>query len=189
MAESPKTPFTILNGVSNKLFKRAVMFRKMIKRIYKGKVAASFNKSLLIVLVNWPHVQEAGHPFLKTVKIFHSATDTTDAKMILDSGCEIHNLISYQVVDDMHKTDSINYAAESICACLNGETLISMGTITLRWKGRGFRKIFETTFYVVGEDDVPWQVILGAETIRKESILKFTGFGGRTMLPRKSKGM
>jgi hypothetical protein len=112
-----------------------------------------------------------------------------DAKMILDTGCEAHNLISYQVIDDMHKAENIIQSAQPICICLNGETLVSMGTIILRWKGRGFRKIFETTFHIIEDNDLPWQVILGAETIRKESILTFMGFGGRTMLPKKTKGM
>jgi hypothetical protein len=112
-----------------------------------------------------------------------------DVKMILDTGCEAYNLITYQVVDNMHKAEEINGSAEPICICLNGETLASMGTINLRWKGRGFRKIFETTFHVIGGDNMSWQVILGAETIKRECILKFMGFGGRTILPKKTKGI
>lgn len=113
-------------------------------------------------------------------------TETMEAKMILDTGCEAHNLIAYQVVNGMHKVESIMFSEQPICICLNGENLVSTGTIILRWKGRGFRKIFETTFHVIEEDTLPWQVILGAETIRKESILKFVGFGGRTVLPKKT---
>lgn len=108
--------------------------------------------------------------------------------MILDTGCEAHNLIAYRVIVDMSLVKDIILSSTPICICLNGDTLISMGTIILRWKGRGFRKVFETTFHVIEDNDLPWQVILGAETIRKESILKFMGFGGRTILPKKTKG-
>ncbi|PMD64633.1 uncharacterized protein K444DRAFT_659903 [Hyaloscypha bicolor E] len=144
------------------------MFQKMIKRISKRKDAG-------------------GSPFIKTVKIYRSEAQVIDVKMILDTGCEAYNLITYQVVDNMHKAEEINGSAELICICLNGETLASMGTINLRWKGRGFRKIFETTFHVIGGDNMSWQVILGAETIKRECILKFMGFGGRTILPKKTK--
>ncbi|KUJ21247.1 uncharacterized protein LY89DRAFT_730035 [Mollisia scopiformis] len=110
MPGAPKSQINHFSAASNKVFRRAIILRKMIKRVAKGK--------------------EASNPFLKTIKIFCSKTETTDAKMILDTGCEAHNLISYQVIDDMHKTENI---------------------------------------------------------IKKESILKFMGFGGRTMLPKKTK--
>jgi hypothetical protein len=109
--------------------------------------------------------------------------------MMLDTGCEAHNLITYQVVADILKAENIDRCAQPICICLNDETLVSMGTIKLCWKGRGFRKIFETTFHVIDGDSLPWQVILGAETIKKECILKFMGFGGRTILPKETKGI
>ncbi|KAH8778355.1 hypothetical protein F5882DRAFT_519744 [Hyaloscypha sp. PMI_1271] len=168
MLETTKSQPNIFTHASNKMLRRAIMFQKMIKRISKRK--------------------EAGvSPFIKTVKIYRSETQVTDVKMILYTGCEAYNLIAYQVVDNMQKVEEINGSAEPICICLNGETLVSMGTINLRWKGRGFRKIFETTFHVIGGDNMSWQVILGAETIKRECILKFMGFGGRNILPKKSK--
>jgi hypothetical protein len=74
---------------------------------------------------------------------------------------------------------------QSILTCLNGNELVSLGTIELRWKGKGFRKIFRTTFHVIGGDVLPWEVLLGAETIQKHSILKFAGFGGTAVFPKK----
>lgn len=189
MPDTPKSPLNHFSAASNKVFRHAINVRKMIKRIASGKVL-SCNVSLSR---KWAALadylcKEASNPFLKTVKIFWSETETMDAKMILDTGCEAHNLISYQVIDDMHETQNIILSAQPICICLNGENLVSMGTVILRWKGRGFRKIFQTTFHVIEDNGLPWQVILGAETIRRESILKFMGFGGRTILPKKTKG-
>ncbi|KAH8651867.1 hypothetical protein BGZ60DRAFT_420408 [Tricladium varicosporioides] len=109
--------------------------------------------------------------------------------MRLDTGCEIHNLITLQAVHRLHMSDEVTGDSEPICTCLNGEQLISMGTITLRWKGKCFRKIFTTVFHVINGDSLPWDVILGAETIHEHSILKFAGFGGANpILPKRTKG-
>lgn len=78
---------------------------------------------------------------------------------------------------------------ESNVVCLNGSSLSSVGTITLRWKGKRFRKIFTTTFHVFDGQSTTWQVILGAETIVEHGILKFAGFAGQSVftLPKKIK--
>jgi hypothetical protein len=110
--------------------------------------------------------------------------------MRLDTGCEVHNLITLQAVHRLHMSDNVIIHNESICTCLNGELLISMGTVILRWKGKRFRKIFTTAFHVIDGDTLPWDTILGAETIHEHGILKFAGFGGAThILPKKTKGM
>jgi hypothetical protein len=110
--------------------------------------------------------------------------------MRLDTGCEVHNLITLQAVQRLRMSDNMIIYNESICTCLNGELLISMGTLVLRWKGKRFRKIFSTVFHVIDGDTLPWDTILGAETIHEHGILKFAGFGGAThILPRKTKGM
>jgi hypothetical protein len=110
--------------------------------------------------------------------------------MKLDTGCEAHNLITTQVILDLGIIDRISLQNQTICTCLSGEELSSIGTISLRWKGKGFRKIFTTEFNVVEGGALPWEVILGAKTINEHSILKFAGFGGSSyVLPKKSKGM
>ena len=110
--------------------------------------------------------------------------------MTLDTGCEVHNLITLQAVCRLRMFDNMTINDESICTCLNGEQLISMATLILRWKGKCFRKIFTTLFHVIDGDSLPWDVILGAETIREHGILKFAGFGGaRLILPKKTKGL
>ncbi|KAH8592646.1 hypothetical protein B0O99DRAFT_597082 [Bisporella sp. PMI_857] len=108
--------------------------------------------------------------------------------MRLDTGCEVYNLITLQTVHRLHMSDKVIIYSEPICTCLNGEQLISMGTLVLRWKGKRFRKIFTTVFHVINGDSLPWEVILGAETIHEHSILKFAGFGGASpILPKKTK--
>jgi hypothetical protein len=110
-------------------------------------------------------------------------------KMRLDTGCEVHDLITRQVVYNLQLSDNVIPQDEAICACLNGEQLISTGKIVLRWKGKRFRKVFETTFYIIDKDVLPWQVILEAKTIHEHGILKFAGFGGYPILPKKTKGV
>jgi hypothetical protein len=110
--------------------------------------------------------------------------------MRLDTGCEVHNLITLQAVYRLHMSDNMTIHNEPLCTCLNGEELISMGTLVLRWKGKRFRKIFTTLFHVINGDSLPWDVILGAETIDEHCILKFAGFGGASpILPKKTKGL
>jgi hypothetical protein len=107
--------------------------------------------------------------------------------MKLDTGCEEHNLITAQLLHEHGLWDFVSLDAQSILTCLNGNNLVSLGTIQLRWKGKGFRKIFYTTFHIIGGDILPWEVLLGARTIQDHSILKFAGFGGKAIMP-KSKG-
>lgn len=98
--------------------------------------------------------------------------------MRLNTGCEVHDLIASEVVTQLKLENEIVSSKEDICQCLNGEQLTSIGTITLRWKGKRFRKAFDTTFHVIHDAVLPWQVILGAEKIHEHGILKFGGFGG-----------
>ncbi|CAG8955527.1 hypothetical protein HYFRA_00009480 [Hymenoscyphus fraxineus] len=112
-----------------------------------------------------------------------------DVKMQLDTGCQIHDLIPFEVVADLQLEKQITFNREEICLCLNGEHLSSIGTIEIRWKGKGFRKIFHTKFHVIEGTFLPWQVILGAETIDRHGILKFGGFaGGRSFLNKEKEG-
>ncbi|KAE9365189.1 hypothetical protein N431DRAFT_518271 [Stipitochalara longipes BDJ] len=131
--------------------------------------------------------KKSSDPFLKTVKIFSShVIEYVEFKMRLDTGCEIHNLITLQAVHRLHMFHELIVYNEPICTCLNGEQLTSMGTLVLRWKGKRFRKIFTTVFHVIDGDCLPWDVILGAETIQEHGILKFAGFGG-AILPKRTK--
>lgn len=110
--------------------------------------------------------------------------------MRLDTGCEIHNLITHQAVHRLQLSQEIAIRNEAICICLNGQQLISMGTLDLCWKGKSFRKIFTTRFHVIDNDFLPWEVILGAETIHEHRILKFAGFAGATIImPKQKKGI
>ncbi|KAK0109282.1 hypothetical protein ONS96_003102 [Cadophora gregata f. sp. sojae] len=78
--------------------------------------------------------------------------------------------------------DSLVHHHENIGICLNGSPLPSIGTVTLRWKGKRFRKIFTTTFHVIDGESIPWQVILGSQTIIEHGIVKFAGFGGKSII-------
>ena len=109
--------------------------------------------------------------------------------MKLDTGCEVHNLITMQAVSELKMLAELQALDDVICICLNGQELRSTGSIMLQWRGKGFRKIFNTRFYIVEGDTLPWEVILCAKTIHEHSILKFCGFGARCILPKKSTGM
>jgi hypothetical protein len=76
---------------------------------------------------------------------------------------------------------------EVIGTCLNGEPILSIGTLELRWKGKSFRKIINTVFHVIN-GDLPWEVVLGSKTIDEHRILEFAGFGALAVLPKKTKG-
>ncbi|KAG9228432.1 hypothetical protein BJ875DRAFT_477476 [Amylocarpus encephaloides] len=164
---SGTSPFTLF---VDKFSRATTVAWKKVKRAFKDK--------------------EPSDPFLKTVKIFSTPLDCyVDSKMRLDTGCEVHNLITLDVVRRLHLSDKVIIHSEPIFTCLNGEQFISTGAIVLRWKGKCFRKIFTTVFHVVNGDSLPWEIILGAETIREHSILKFAGFGGSTpILSKMTKG-
>jgi hypothetical protein len=127
-------------------------------------------------------LQEPGNPFLRTVKILSTSEGRyLEFKMSLDTGCDVHNLITREVLDTLNMSDVVAPSTQVICICLNGNELRSSGTIVLRWKGKGFCKIFETTFHVIDApegEELPWQVVLGGKTIDQHKILKFMGFGG-----------
>ncbi|KAL3425098.1 hypothetical protein PVAG01_04379 [Phlyctema vagabunda] len=152
-----------------RLVRDSVVLQKTLKHFFKSK--------------------EDGDPFLRTVKLGIPGSLTYfDAKMKLDTGCEAHNLISLELIYELGLLGHVRVTEEAGCICLNGEELDFIGVITLQWKGKKFRKIFTTDFYVVGQDLLFWQVILGAETIHQHRILKFAGFGGwRPVLPKESK--
>jgi hypothetical protein len=110
--------------------------------------------------------------------------------MRLDTGCDVHNLITREVLKTLKMSRAVASSSQVICICLNGNELISSGTILLRWKGKGFCKVFETTFHVIegpNGDELPWQVVLGGETIDQHKILRFMGFGGSCAIHPKAK--
>jgi len=109
--------------------------------------------------------------------------------MKLDTGCEAHNLITAQAISELRILDDVQELDKVICVCLNGQELCSTGSIALQWRGKSFRKIFNTRFHIVDEKTLPWEVILVAKTIHEHSILRFCGFGGRCILLKKSDGM
>lgn len=112
-----------------------------------------------------------------------------ELKMMLDTGCEVYNLITWDAVNTLQLADEIISQTVNISTCLNGEPLSSIGTLVLRWKGKSFRKIFTTTFHIIDGVSLPWDVILGAKTIQEHGILKFAGFAGsKHILPKDNKG-
>ncbi|PVH73040.1 hypothetical protein DL98DRAFT_595411 [Cadophora sp. DSE1049] len=153
-----------------KLSRIETLWQKKLRRAFKDK--------------------EPGNPFLKTVKIFSIPLDGhVECKMTLDTGSDL-NWITVETLHDISMFNMMDRRHENIGICLNGSSLPSIGTITLRWKGKRFRKIFTTTFHVVDGVSIPWQVVLGAETIIEHDIVKFAGFGGKSVLvlPKKTKG-
>jgi hypothetical protein len=107
-----------------------------------------------------------------------------ELKMKLDTGCEEHNLITEQILHQYELWAFVSLGSHSILTCLDGNDLVSLGTIQLRWKCEGFRKIFRSTFHIIGGDILPWEVLLGARTIQDHGILKFAGFGGKAIMPK-----
>ncbi|CAG8950944.1 hypothetical protein HYFRA_00006341 [Hymenoscyphus fraxineus] len=132
--------------------------------------------------------KETSSPFLKTVKIWNPNLDRYfELKMMLDTGCEVHNLITWDAVSALQLMNGINPRTADIAICLNGEPLSSIGTLVLRWKGKSFRKIFTTTFQVIDGVSLPWDLILGAQEIEEHGILRFAGFAGSKHILRKEK--
>ncbi|KAH7420116.1 hypothetical protein BKA64DRAFT_652413 [Cadophora sp. MPI-SDFR-AT-0126] len=133
--------------------------------------------------------KEPGNPFLKTVKIFSIPLDGhIECKMTLDTGSDL-NWITLQTLRNIHMFSKMERYHEDVGICLNGSSLASIGTITLLWKGKQFRKIFTTKFHVIDGESIPWQIILGSETIIEHGIVKFAGFGGKSIiaLPKETK--
>ena len=97
--------------------------------------------------------------------------------MQLDTGCEASNLIGPHVIEALGISTPPEQNAAVIGVCLNGQELRSGGNITLKWRAKGFRKVFTTRFEIVAGQDLPWDIILGAKTIREHNILRFGGFG------------
>lgn len=127
---------------------------------------------------------------MKTVKIFSVPLSAhIECKMTLDTGSEL-NWITVETLHDIAMFNSMDRRHENNGICLNGSSLSSIGTITLRWKGKRFRKIFTTTFHVIDGESIPWQIVLGSQTIIEHGIVKFAGFGGKNIiaLPKKMKG-
>jgi hypothetical protein len=108
--------------------------------------------------------------------------------MKLDTGMDRHNLISPRLVEEMGLASDVENQEEDICECLDGKPLRSTGTITVRWKGKSFLKIFTTIFHLVEEYDPAWEMLLSAETIFKHKIFEYKGFGGRAYFSTKQKG-
>jgi len=108
---------------------------------------------------------------------------------VLDAGCHAGDLITSDVVAALGYTDHVQQYNEVIGMCLNGYPLRSTGTIILQWEGSGFYKVFENEFHVVEGDSLPWQIVLGAETCSRNSLLLVGAFGGtkRQILPKKGK--
>lgn len=126
---------------------------------------------------------------MKTVKICSPRlAKFKEFKVKLDTGCEAHNLITIQALSELRMLDEVQALDEVICICLNGQEMRSSGTVILQWKGKGFRKIFNTHFHLVEEEVLPWEVILGGKMIHEHSILRFGGFGARCILPKMSNG-
>jgi hypothetical protein len=129
--------------------------------------------------------------FTRTIRACDPATthEAREFKAILDAGCDAGDVISLQVVSDLLLWDKVQLCDKVIGVCLHGHELKSVGTIVLRWEGKGFYKIFETRFHVIQGDSLPWQVILGAATCAEHHLLTAGAYGGRRqILPARPKG-
>ncbi|KAH8648059.1 hypothetical protein BGZ60DRAFT_535191 [Tricladium varicosporioides] len=129
------------------------------------------------------------HPFVKPIQVSNpGGKGYTDMMIQLDTGYDGDGLITYEALEDhLNLINSMIPSDEVICLCLNGQELRSKGIIVLRWRGEGFRKVFKTTFHVIDGEFLPYQMLLGAKTIHKNGILKFAGFVGHAIHPKKSK--
>jgi len=161
-----------------------------MKRLFKNKARSFY--LLMLPDTNMVYSQEDGDPFLKTVKVSDLTNGSFESfrilKMKLDTGCEAHDLVSSQAIRKLGLMAMIKFDRRPICVCLNGQELISVGTVELQWKGKSFRSIFSTQFEVIEGEVLPWDIVLGAKTIEKHGILKFCGFGGRRIHPVQSEG-
>jgi hypothetical protein len=79
--------------------------------------------------------------------------------MKLDTGCEAHDLISSYAINRLGLMTKVKDNERAICVCLNGEELVSQGTIELQWKGKSFRSIFTTSFEVIKCEVLPWDMV------------------------------
>lgn len=119
--------------------------------------------------------------FTRTVQIVELSSShyrNNNFKAVLDAGCHVGDLITSEVITALGFMDRVQPCDEVLGICLNGSLLKSNGTITLRWQGVGFYKIFETCFHIVEGDFLAWQIILGAETCATHSLLTVGAFGG-----------
>ncbi|CAG8981762.1 hypothetical protein HYALB_00004704 [Hymenoscyphus albidus] len=108
-------------------------------------------------------------PFLKTVKIWNPNLDRYfELKMMLDTGFEVHNLITWDAVCALQLTNEMNPRTAYIATCLNGEPLSSIGTL-------------------IDRVSLPWDLILGAQEIEEHGILSVAGFAGSKHILRKEK--
>jgi hypothetical protein len=123
--------------------------------------------------------QDSSDAFLRVVGISEpTKSEYKEFMMYLDTGCVVSNLVSSDVVVQALGIPLPSRQSPSVIGmCLNGEELKSSGKMTLKWRAKGFHKIFMTEFDVVMGKDLPWDIILGAATIREHKILKFAGFG------------
>jgi hypothetical protein len=55
-------------------------------------------------------------------------------------------------------------------------------------KAKAFARYSKTTFHVIDGEFLLYHMLLGVKTIHEHGILKFAGFGGRAIHPRKSTG-
>lgn len=152
------------------LARRVVNAGKRIRRLFKQK--------------------ELSDGFIHTIKIYNKQKKKHfEARMTLDTACKL-NLIAYKVLKRNKLEGSISrfkHDKRAILLCLNQGDLDAMGKIKLRWKAKRYHKIFRTTFYVIGKETQPFDVILGSKTIQEHGILKFAGFGAIAILRRKTK--
>jgi hypothetical protein len=103
-------------------------------------------------------------------------------KMILDTGC-FRNLVSTHVLSDLGISSRVEVGDRIQLCCLNGQTVESVGSITLEWTGNRFTKTYASRFYVVDIEDVGWQVILGSAEIEQHGLFVFPGYGGTPVSP------
>jgi hypothetical protein len=103
--------------------------------------------------------------------------------MRLDTGCEVHNLITLQAVYRLHMFDNMTIHNESICTCLNGEQLISMAYSSSAGKANAFAR--SSPLSSMSSMVIPFYGM--SFSVPK---LKFAGFGGASpILPKKTKGL
>jgi hypothetical protein len=123
-------------------------------------------------------------------------------RAVLDTGCTADNWVALEVIEDLRFDDMLALTkSEAIPAQLaNGTTVEALGAIDLTWHGipgrqvrncsRNFKMRFLVTKPATGEEELPFQILVGSASLWRYKILGKPNLGierarnGLKMVPK-----
>jgi hypothetical protein len=107
----------------------------------------------------------------------------TQMRAVLDTGCHPGDLVTLEVVQRLgiKKISTLTEQDNHVFQTISGETLRVRGTVNLTWRGVPKGRIlnltrdFKSQFLVIEVDDydtLPFQIVIGKETLWKRGILQ-----------------